>query len=287
MLRDVINGRPFIRTRPNTDKVTVGPNVGKRYILDQAFADRVNDSRYDKTFQTVWIENLPNPGLNNGTIISNTVGAANNSRGIAYTMVAGVDTAVWMPDFEVAGAPQFNGATPFKGIIIPPSLWSNAYFPAVKKFDDPFRAAANFNDPSTRPVVIWRFSDVYMIAAEAAFKAGDNVNAAAMINVVRQRAAFRTTNTPAQNAAAVIAQTITPAQVTLDFILDERTREFYGEWQRWFDLVRTHSLLARVAAWNPVEAGTNIKAFHVLRPIPQDEIDRVTEGPAFPQNPGY
>jgi hypothetical protein len=287
MLRDVANGRPFIRTRPNTPKLTTGPNTGKSYILDQAFADRVNDSRYDKTFQTVWIENLPNPPLGNGTTISNTAGAANNSRGISYTMVPGVDTAVWMPDFEVVGAPQFNGATPFKGIIIPPSLWSNAYYPAVKKFDDPFRAAANFNDPSTRPVVIWRFSDVYMLAAEAAFKAGDNVNAAAMINVVRQRAAYRTTNSPAQNAAAVIAMTITPAQVTLDFILDERTREFYGEWQRWFDLVRTKSLLARVAAWNPIEAGTNIKPFHVLRPIPQQQIDLVTEGPPFPQNPGY
>ena len=157
----------------------------------------------------------------------------------------------------------------------------------MKKFDDPSRAAANFNDPSTRPVVIWRFSDVYLLAAEAAFKAGDLPNAAAMINVVRQRAAFRTTNSAAQNAAAVIAVTITPAQVTLDFILDERTREFYGEWQRCWDLVRTKSLLTRVAAWNPIEAGTNIKPFHVLRPIPQDQIDRVTEGPAFPQNTGY
>ena len=286
MLRDVANGRPFIRIRPNSPKLTTGPNTGKSYILDQAFADRVNDSRYDKTFQTVWIENLPNPPLNNGTTISNTSGAANNSRGISYTMVAGVDTAVWMPDYEVTGAPQFNGATPFKGIIIPPSLWSNTYFPAVKKFDDPFRAAANFNDPSTRPVVIWRFSDVYMLAAEAAFKAGDNVNAAAMINVVRQRAAYKA-NDLAGNPARVIAQTITPGQVTLDFILDERTREFYGEWQRWWDLVRTKSLLTRVAAWNPVEAGTNIKPFHILRPIPQDQIDRVTEGPAFPQNPGY
>ena len=87
--------------------------------------------------------------------------------------------------------------------------------------------------PSTRPVVIWRFSDVYMIAAEAAFKASDDVNAAAMLNVVRQRAANRTTNSSAQNAAAITAVTITPAQVTIDFILDERTREFYGEWQRW------------------------------------------------------
>lgn len=279
MTRDVLNGRPYIRIRPNVFKQTSGANIGKNYIYDQAFADRINDSRYDKTFQTVWIANTPN--------ITNTAGAANNSRGIGYTMTVGVDTAVWFADYEVPGAPQFDGARPFKGFIVTPSLQSNTIFPAVKKFDDPFRATTNFNDPSTRPVVIWRFSDVYMIAAEAAFKSGDNTNAAAMINVVRQRAAYRTTNTAAQNAAAVVAVTITPAQVTLDFILDERTREFYGEWQRWWDLVRTKSLLARVAAWNPVEAGTNIKAYHVLRPIPQDQIDRVTEGPPFSQNPGY
>ena len=156
----------------------------------------------------------------------------------------------------------------------------------MKKFDDPFRAAANFNDPSTRPVVIWRFSDVYLMAAEAAFKMGNTTNAAAMINVVRQRAAYRTTNSPAQNAVAVAAVTILPAQVTIDFILDEYSREFYGEWRRWWDLVRTQSLVRRVTEWNP-EAAPYIKAFHVLRPIPQNQIDLVTSGPPFPQNPGY
>jgi len=80
--------------------------------------------------------------------------------------------------------------------------------------------------------------------------------------------------------------TIAPSDVTLDFILDERTREFYGEWQRWWDLVRTQSLVSRVMAWNP-EAAPYIQPFHVLRPIPQQQIDLVTEGPAFPQNPGY
>jgi hypothetical protein len=273
MVRDAANGRPYIRTRPNS---AVGPLTGKRYILDEAFADRVNDSRYANTFQNVWISNVA---------VSNTAGAANNTRGIGYTMTPGVDTAVWIPDFEVAGAPQFNGSSPFKGIIIPPSLWSNSYFPSVKKFMDPSRGS-NFNDPSTRPVVMYRFSDVYLIAAEAAFKAGDLVNAAAMINVVRQRAAFRKSNSAAQNTAAAAAMTITPSDVTVDFILDERSREFYGEWQRWLDLVRTRSLVTRVKAWNP-EAAPNIKDYHMLRPIPQSEIDRVVDGPKFPQNPGY
>jgi hypothetical protein len=276
MTRDVANGRPYIRIRPNNYVWPGGPNAGRNYLFDEAFSDRVNDSRYDKTFQTVWIANTAG--------VSTAAGDAHNSRGIGYTMTVGSDTAVWMPDHEVAGAPQFNGAVPFKGIIIPPSLWSNSYFPAVKKFDDPSRTGVN--DPSTRPVVIFRFSDVYLVAAEAAFKAGDLTNAAAMLNVVRQRAAYRSTNTAAQNALAADAVTITPSDVTLDFILDERTREFYGEWQRWWDLVRTQSLINRVTAWNP-EAAPYIQPFHVLRPIPQQEIDLVTEGPTFPQNPGY
>lgn len=273
MLRDAANGRPYIRTRPNT---SVGPTTGKRYILDQAFADRANDSRYDNTFQKVWISN---------TAVSNSATDASNQRGISYTMTVGVDTAIWMPDFEVAGAPQFAGSRPFKGIVIPPSLWSNTYFPSVKKFMDPSRGS-NVNDPSTRPVVLYRFSDVYLIAAEAAFKAGNLTNAANMINVIRQRAAFRKTNTSIQNATAAAAMTILPGDVTLDFILDERSREFYGEWQRWQDLVRTRSLLSRVKAWN-TEAAPYIQNFHMLRPIPQTQIDRVVEGPKFPQNLGY
>ena len=276
MIRDSYYGRPYVRVAPNYFKWTSGANAGKTYFMDQAFTNRTSDSRFANSFYTVYIAN---------TAVTNSATAANNSRGIGYTTVVGTDTAVWLPDFEVAGAPQFNGTRPFKGIIVPPSLWNNAIFPALKKYMDPSRGA-NFNDPSTRPCVLYRFSDVYMTAAEAYFKAGDLTNAAAMINVVRQRAAYRKTNTPVQNAAAVVANTITAADVTLDFILDERSREFFGEWQRWHDLVRTRSLVTRVKAWNP-EAATYIKDFHMLRPIPQSQIDRVTEGPAFTQNPGY
>ena len=268
MTRDVINGRPFIRVRPNNP-----------YILGQAFAERSNDSRYDKTFQTVFIANTAG--------VTNTAGAANNTRGIGYSMTVGVDTAMWLPPYEVAGAPQFNGATPFKGIIIPPSLQTNIYFPPNRKFDDYTRPAANFNDPSTRPVVLWRFSDVYLLAAEAYFKANDPINAAKYINLIRERAAYRSSNNATQNATAAAAMDITSGQVTIDFILDERTREFYGEGLRWQDLVRTQSLLSRVATWNPVEAGAHLKPYMVLRPIPQSQIDAVTTGPTFPQNNGY
>ncbi len=276
MIRDAFYGRPFIRLHPNTVKWATGANQGKTYFLDQAFVNRNVDSRFSNTFYTVYISN---------TSITNSATATNNKRGISYTTTIGQDTAVWLPDFEVAGAPQFIDNRPFKGIVVPPSLWNNAIFPAIKKFMDPSRGA-NFNDPSTRPCVLYRFSDVYLTGAEAYFKAGDNAKAADLINVIRKRAAFRKTNSAADNAAAATAMTITANDVTLDFILDERSREFFGEWQRWHDLVRTRSLIRRVKSWNP-EAGQYIQDFHALRPIPQSQIDRVVDGPKFPQNTGY
>ncbi|MBD2700079.1 RagB/SusD family nutrient uptake outer membrane protein [Spirosoma sp. BT702] len=276
MIRDSQYGRPYVRMRPNSYKWPSGANAGKNYFLDQAFTNRTVDSRFSNSFYTVYISN---------TSVTNTATAANNKRGIGYTTVVGADTAVWMPDFEVEGAPQFIGTRPFKGLVVPPSLWDNGIFPSLKKFMDPSRGA-NFNDPSTRPCVLYRFADVYLTGAEAYLKAGDATKAAALLNVVRQRAAYRKTNTAAQNTAAATAMTIAAADVTVDFILDERTRELFGEWQRWHDLVRTRSLVRRVKAWNP-EAAQYIQDFHMLRPIPQTQIDRVVEGPKFPQNPGY
>jgi hypothetical protein len=57
--------------------------------------------------------------------------------------------------------------------------------------------------------------------------------------------------------------------------------------QRWFDLVRTGTLVDRVKKYNP-DGAPNIQQHHVLRPIPSDQIDRTEGGVAsFPQNPGY
>jgi len=294
LIRDVQFGRPFTRIRPNTP-----------YLLTQAFADRVNDSRYSKTFQTVWLANA-GPGAGGGSTPLGTYTGPGviGSRG---QLTCGIDTAIWFPDYEVPGAPQNFKSRQFKGIIVTPSMQTPTVYPYMKKLADPSRASQN--DPSERPVVLARFSEVYLIAAEAAFMGGGTAqNAADMLNVVRQRAAYRTgaayapggafglSATPSTMngdpypagvtyASAVAAQTITAGQVTLDFILDERTREFYGESMRWPDLVRTQSLGRRIAAWNPTEAGAHFQPCNVLRPIPLDEINLVTAGPKYPQNP--
>ncbi len=272
MIRDSYYGRPYARIRPNSVKQT----NGKNYFLDQAFVKRDVDSRFANTFYTVYISN---------TAVTNTPTAANNKRGIGYTMQVGIDTAVWITDYEVVGAPQFNGTKPFKGIIAPPSTWNANLYPAIKKHMDPSRGS-NFNDPSTRPVVITRFSEVYLVGAEAYLMAGNKAKAAELLNVIRQRAAYRKTNTAAQNAAAATAMIISADEVTVDFILDERSRELFGEWMRYQDLVRTKTLVRRIQAWNK-EASAYVKDFHLLRPIPQSQIDRTVEGPPFTQNPGY
>ncbi|MGD2033435.1 MAG: RagB/SusD family nutrient uptake outer membrane protein, partial [Bacteroidales bacterium] len=65
---------------------------------------------------------------------------------------------------------------------------------------------------------------------------------------------------------------------------DERARELTGESMRWFDLARTGKLPERVKSYN-TDGGLNIQPFHVLRPIPQSQIDRCTN--EYPQNEGY
>jgi hypothetical protein len=76
--------------------------------------------------------------------------------------------------------------------------------------------------------------------------------------------------------------------MTLDYLMEERERELAGEHDRWYDMVRPGAqfFLSRVTKYNP-RAAPNVKAFHVLRPIPQSQIDGVIVGPKYPQNPGY
>jgi hypothetical protein len=262
MFRDVANGRPYSRAMPSP------------YALSHAFAERVMDTRYNKTFQTVWLANTTPTGSDN-TVIGST--SVTTPRG---TLICGLDTAIWMPGYEVTDAQRAK----FIGVIVAPSQYSSVVFPTTKKFDDLSRTGAN--DPSTRPRCIIRFAEAYFVAAEAYFKLGDNTDAAKYLNVIRERAAYDPSKSTAQNISDATAMDITPGDVTLDFILDEYTREFYNEPRRWNDLVRTQSLLRRVAMYNP-QANQYIQAFDVLRPIPQDELNAILTGPPMAQNPGY
>jgi hypothetical protein len=266
MLRDMENGRPWARFKP-TD-----------WLLNDCFADKVNDSRFYKSFKVAWICNFgDDPRIpswtqaeaDSGWVDASLVGQLKFEEG---------DTAIYFHpvNLSVADSVKF-GCTVYTPRAVSAQ---NAYFPTMKKYDDTQRA--DIQATSVRPYIVYKFSEVYLIAAEAAYKAGNAAEAANMINVLRTRAAV--------DAAAVPAMQITAGDVDIDFILAERSRELCGESMRWYDLVRTGKLIERVRAYNP-QAAPNIQDHHALRPIPQTQID-LCQDPTqpdgkYPQNPGY
>ena len=115
-----------------------------------------------------------------------------------------------------------------------------------------------------------RLAETYLVAAEAELEQGKSGEAAETINALRRRA----------NAGE-----ITAADVTIDFILDERSRELVSEEQRRYHLVRTGRFVERTRALNNV-MGSLVQEHHVLLPIPQAVIDANLTAD-MPQNPGY
>lgn len=79
---------------------------------------------------------------------------------------------------------------------------------------------------------------------------------------------------------------ISENELTIDFLLEERARELCGEQIRWFDLKRTNKLIEYVRLYN-MDAKDNIQDYHMLRPIPQSQLDAITNKEEFKQNPGY
>lgn len=147
---------------------------------------------------------------------------------------------------------------------------------SLQKFADPTRAGRD-EEQSARDAYVIRLAEMYLIAAEAQLKLSNAGRAADYLNALRRRAAI-----PGREAA----MQITAANVTLDFILDERARELAGEQLRWFDLKRTGKLIERITLHNP-DAKNNIQPYHLVRPIPQDQVDAVTNKDEFKQNEGY
>jgi hypothetical protein len=249
MRRDTQNGRPFKRFRMTP------------YTINTVFGDRVNDSRYKKTVIDVFFSNRP--------------GTFNTSFDLSKPTVtfAQGDTAIYIPGFEMS----LEERAKKKYQVLVPSRYDERLFPGLKKHLDPGRADLTQFEGG-RDFIAMRLGETYLLLAESQFRQGKITEATASVNAVRKRAAF-----PGKQAE----MEITPAQMTLDFLMEESARELMGEQFRWLNLKRWGVLVQRVKLHN-AQAAPNIKDFHVLRPIPQNQIDRAEGGPAgFPQNTGY
>lgn len=157
----------------------------------------------------------------------------------------------------------------------------NIHFPTLLKYED-----ANFENKGlptnsqigANDVITMRLPEMYFIVAECEImKSGGNKEIAkARINDIRKRAAV-----PGKEAEMEVGVD----KMTIDFILEERAREYCGEFMRWFDLKRTGKLVEYVKAHNPDIP--LIQPHHAWRPIPQMFLDSILNPDEFGQNEGY
>ncbi len=260
------------------------------WLFDTAFADKTNDCRFDNSFRMVWQFITPGSGFS----VSFPLTSGSNTYNLNDTafMIAKTDKI----------ADSMNAIPKKYRVLAPRELWvigggaihlanGGTYhntmdiYPGFMKYQDQNKATAN--DPGNRSFPVAKLSELYLLAAEAAMQTGNTTLAAQYVNVLRTRAAYRPTLNAAQIATNAANLQVTSGQINVDFILDERTRELCGENTRWPDLAIRGKLISRVQAHNQ-DASPNIQAFHVLRPIPQSQLNSVTTANAAQyQNPGY
>ena len=153
----------------------------------------------------------------------------------------------------------------------------NYLYPYHLKLSEPCRHTSNLATSgggyAYKDVYAIRLAETYLVRAEAYLGLNNKDLAAADINMVRNRA----------KATPVLAQ-----NVDINYILDERARELFGEEQRAFTLIRLGKLVERVRLYhsNPVRWGASIMDRNNLWPIPQVVID-LNIGAVLAQNPGY
>ncbi|OQP47396.1 carbohydrate-binding protein SusD [Niastella yeongjuensis] len=254
LIRDIPNGRPF-----------------NRYMPTKALLDLFNendDARYQASFQVAWLCNKEARTAGNSFNTKDTFDFKLGDT-VCYTSKSTLTAA----SMNAKHYTTYDISRVYNAAGVPTN---RKFYISLKKFMDPTRGSFN-EAQSARDVFVIRLAEMYLIAAEANFNLGKPDVAAGLLNTLRTRAAI-----PGHEAA----MQITPAQVTLDFILDERARELCGEQLRWFDLKRTNKLMDRVTRLNP-DAAQYIKAYHTVRPIPQSQIDAVTNKNEFTQNQGY
>lgn len=292
-------GRPWTRMAPIADNFMEGG----------VWEDDVKaiDSRYDATFTLRYHTNWKKAGVADEYVIGangekvypnevffSWVPESEDSK-INYT---GADGKLGFG--EMAGRPDFVVAVNHISRKKYPINWKIGIY----RTDNDGGLGSKVNGGSPRPWNVAKFSEFYLIGAEAAVKLGNQAQAREWVNVLRARAGKQTFNqndnvpVSVDHTAEMLAAT--PATITIDFILDERSREFWGEGYRWFDLVRTQKWAERAGTYRIAGSDytdkdlqtvkRDIPAGYYIRPIPQGQLDGMEMTPEEKQayqNPAY
>ncbi len=286
-------GRPWVRMAPTQGAII------------NTFADKVHDSRYDGTFTTTYRGNWNRAGIT-GQLYNANFLAVNPGDAILTFLDEEPEQAI---DFSstAANSNVGGGALPGRSdFVLSPTNISRRVYPGIWKLG-PYRTDSGNglgepNAGSTRPFNVAKFSELYFIAAEAAVKgASGSMSARDLINVIRARAGvWRWDNNGnmekvENHSGDMIAAT--PASIDINYILAERSREYYGEGYRWYDLIRTQkweelASTYQIAGPNigdrtPLTFNRDIRPFHYLRPIPLGQFDAMEGDRNSYQNPGY
>lgn len=292
-------GRPWTRMCPTIN------------VIKNTFADKTNDSRYDGTFTTVYRGNWnkvkvvpPLPAT-----LPNANGMTVNPGDAILTFLNEDNPAVvYSNSTGNIGAGVLPGRADY---VINPSGISRVVYPGLWKLGvhrtDNDGTLGQPNAASTRPFNIAKFSELYFIAAEAAVKGATvkgGKSARELINVIRARAGKWRWNNGGNTAKiadnSAILTAATPAVIDINYILAERSREYYAEGYRWYDLIRTQKWEELAGSYQicgtaygdhtPVTITRTIDKHHYLRPIPQGQLDAMVMSAADKaayQNPGY
>lgn len=291
-------GRPWTRMAPTHEALAM-------------FDNKKMDSRFDGTFTTVYRANWHKAGKNyEYAICANGMQVKDGEPILKFLWeeTEGVKYPESGNGLNNVGAGELEGESAF---VINPSGVNRIAYPSIWKIGcyrtDNGGGLGQPNAGSTRPFPIAKFSEFYFIAAEAAVKGATTQSgktAKDLINVIRARAG-KWSFSNAENAAYVAdfseeLVAATPETITVDYLLDERLREYYGEGQRWFELVRTQTWAERAATftsggtnWSdhtPVKGTRDIQNYLYLRPIPTGQLDGMVmseDEKAAYQNPGY
>lgn len=299
-------GRPWTRMAPPQE------------VFYNTFKDKTRDSRFDGTFTTVFRSNW-NLDEANYSGLTAAINANDMQVPVGGAILSFVDDDVVPADAQVTtenavGGFEVPGRSDY---VVPIRAISRLKYPMLWKLGvyrtDNAGTVGQPNAGSTRPFNILYFSDFYFVAAEAAVKGAQTetgYTARECINVIRARAGkWRFSNAQNQEYIADFSAQLTAETPDLDnmveedainYILDELSREYFGETRRWADLARTQTWHERAKEYTicgmeandvtPVTYQREIPLDYYLRPIPQGQLDAMemtAEERMNFQNPGY